>query len=278
MKEIFSYIDYREFLKDYYKENKEKTHFFSYRYFSNKAGIKSPVFFKLVAEGKRNLTAPMIEKFRIALKLNEKQSAFFRHLVMFNQAKTALDKQEHYAILRSMAHVVNEYVLAGDAYDYYDKWHTSVVRELLGLRDFKDDYKAMAAAVLPAIKPREAKEAVALLLKLGLIARRPDGSYRQTHAAISTGSKVLSLGVRNFNRRMTALAGQALDNVPMQARHVSGVTMGISPSCYDVLTTEINAFKERVIGIVNADQGSNAVYQMNIQLFPVSKSIDRNVL
>jgi len=116
MKPIFDYIDYRRFLKEYYAENKEAKSYFSYRFFSSRAGIKSPVFLKLVMEGKRNLTRPVIEKFCKALDFKEKDALYFRHLVLFNQGKTAQEKQEHYLVLKSMIGLVQEHIIESDFY------------------------------------------------------------------------------------------------------------------------------------------------------------------
>lgn len=271
MKTIFEYIDYRQYLKDYYTSSKEKRSYFSYRYFSRQAGVKSPVFLKLVIDGKRGLTGKMVEKFAHALKLNVKEATCFRHLVFFNQAKTAPEKQEHYLVLKSMADHVSEHVIGATLYDFYDKWYISVVRELVTLHDFKDNYAKMGAAVVPAITPAQARDAVEFLLKADLIARNEDGTYRQTKTAITTGQEVTSIAVRNFNRAMVQLAEKSLDSVPAARRHVSGVTMGISPECYNVLVAEINAFKDRVISIVNSDDHAAKVYQLNVQLFPLSR-------
>ena len=46
MRDLFEYINYRRYLADYYRSRKEELPAFSYRYFCNKAGIKSPVFLK----------------------------------------------------------------------------------------------------------------------------------------------------------------------------------------------------------------------------------------
>ena len=64
MNSIFSYIDYRKFLKDYYNSEKESKLYFSYRFFSQKAGIKSPVFLKEVYDGKKNLSRNMMESLK----------------------------------------------------------------------------------------------------------------------------------------------------------------------------------------------------------------------
>ena len=39
MPNIFGYLDYRDFLKDYYLEEKAKSPVFSFQYFANKAGF-----------------------------------------------------------------------------------------------------------------------------------------------------------------------------------------------------------------------------------------------
>jgi len=44
----------------------------------------------MIMDGKRNLGTPCIEQFAQALKLNKEESLFFRHLVLFNQAKTVM--------------------------------------------------------------------------------------------------------------------------------------------------------------------------------------------
>ena len=50
------HLDYRVFLGEYDKAAKENLPAFSYRYFSQKAGYRSPVFLKLVIDGQRNLS------------------------------------------------------------------------------------------------------------------------------------------------------------------------------------------------------------------------------
>jgi uncharacterized protein (TIGR02147 family) len=273
MKTIFKYIDYRIFLEDFYNEKKRSMHCFSYRYFAQKAGIKSPIFLKQVIDGKRNLTRRMIEQFIPALNLNKKESLFFKNLVLFNQARDAAEKQEHYSVMVSMMEYVNEHQLSADNYLYFEKWYTSVIRELICLHDFQDDHELIAGSVSPPIKTHEVKKTIALLLRLRLIARQKNGTYRQTNAAIISSDPMVALARRSFNGEMLDLARNANNALPPEERNISGITMGISKACYDVLLTEMAAFKERIKVIVNQDERSSRVYQLNLQLFPVSKNV-----
>ena len=273
MQSIFEFIDYRKYLDIYYKEQKEKTHFFSYRYFSQRAEIASPSFLKHVIDGKRNLTRPVIEKFSVALKLTPKEATYFRNLVLFNQAKTSAEKQEYYAVLRSMAGGVKEAVLNADQFDYFSSWYTPIVRELVTLHNFKNDYKRLAVSVSPAILPSEAKAAIKLLLRLNLIEQKEDGSFRQTNSAVVADSTVTSLAVRSFTKSMIERSKDALATVDRSERHISGLTMGVSHATFEVIAAEIDAFKDRLKIIVNQDQEGSRVYQLNISLFPVSENL-----
>ncbi|MBD3419193.1 MAG: TIGR02147 family protein [Chitinivibrionales bacterium] len=271
MKSIFDYIDYRRFLADYYATRKQESAAFSYRFFAQKAGIKSPVFLKQVIEGDRNLTDTMCERFMSALKLSDKQARYFSSLVKFNQARTSHQKQECYALLRSMMNRINERVLAPELYDYFDKWYNPVLRELFCMVKFDGDFKTIAKMVVPAITPAQAKKSLTLLLNLGLVQEVEPGRYMQNDKALGTGSEVISLAVRSFNREMIARAGEAVERFPLDRRHASGITLTCTPELYKAINAEIDAFKDRIVTLVNnSAEPHTQVCQLNVQLFPVS--------
>ncbi len=273
MKRIFSYIDYRVFLADFYNHKKQTTRYFSYRYFAQHSDIKSPAFLKEVIDGKRNLTPPMIDKFAKSLDLNKKESLFFRNLVLFNQARTANEKQEHYSVLLSMGDYVQEFQLSADHFSYFESWYHSIIRELVCLHDFKDNFSLLGKAVRPAISTRDAEKSVQLLLRLKLLVKQPDGTYAQSNQAIVSNDEMVALARRSFNSAMLERAKEANESLPTTKRNISSMTLGISPVCYDVLLTELAAFKERVKTIVTRDEHSSQVYQFNFQLFPISEDV-----
>ncbi len=271
MKPVFQYIDYRLFLRDYYSEKKATTRHFSYRYFCSKAGISSPVFLKLVMEGKSNISVEMIDKFTKALSFNKHESRFFKHLVQFNQAKTAEEKQDHYAVLVTMSNNVSRHVLGSEQFEYLSKWYNVVIRELICQHDFEDDFLALASSIVPPITKKEAATSVKLLLRIGLIVKQPDGTYRHTDRALATNREIAGPAIRAFNKTMIDLAKQAVDTIENTERNVSGMTVGLSKSSYDVLCAEIESFKDRIAAIVHNSADVDSVYQMNLQLFPVAR-------
>jgi uncharacterized protein (TIGR02147 family) len=274
LKSVFEFIDYRKYLEHHYSEKKKKNRKFSYRYFAMKAGITSPSFLKMVIDGKRNLTSAMIEKFCRALELDAKECKYFTYLVNFNQAKTAREKQDYYTALRSMGDMVKEEVLRINQYDYFDKWYTPIIRELLCLGDFQDDFDLLGRSVEPPVSPAEAKTAVQLLVKLGLVARKDNGRYGQTKLALAVDDTVVSMALRTYQEYALEHAKRSMYDIDKRVRHLSTLVLGVSPAAYGAMVEEIAAFKDRIKAIVHRDEASSRVYQFTLALFPVSKETD----
>ncbi len=278
MEKIFRYIDYRRYLDDYYAFMKESVACFSYRWFAQKAGISSSGLYQRVVKGERNLSAKTIEQFILGMDLSEKEAVYFRTLVAFNQAKSAQEKQHNYVLMQSMSDFVQEHQLAVDEYAYLSKWYLPVLREILTTLDFQKDFSVLAKSVEPNITAREAKRGVELLLRLGFVEESVNGLFSQRDTAIATGDnhgEMFGLACRSFNSTMLEHAQNSLLNHSVDKRFAAGITMGISEGAYDVIVQEYEAFRERVVSIVDRESTTDKVCQMSFQLFPVSKDLSK---
>ena len=272
MRSLFEYLDYRKYLADYYASKKKANRTFSYRVFNAKAGIASPVFFKLVIDGKRNLGLSSIDKFTNALGFNKKEGLYFKKLVLFDQTDSPEEKQELYNVLRSMRETVSQKTLSTTQYDYFSNWYNAVIRELITLYNYKDDFHLLANSVRPEITSNEAKASVELLLKLKLIKKDSIGTYEQVNTAIVAEGDIGLIAIRHFNRCMLLNALKAIDDIEVENRHISGLTMGISKQMHSIIRDEIDSFKEHIVKLVNNDRNSISVYQLNVQFFPLSRN------
>jgi uncharacterized protein (TIGR02147 family) len=267
---IFKFNDYREILKALIKQRKINRQVFSYRWFSKRAGLTSPNFLHLVVKEQRHLSAESIEKVIEIFQLNKEEGDFFRNLVHFNKAKN-LSEKEHFAaqLLRSRK-FQNEYPLSKDQFEYYSKWYNIPVREVLNLQNPPVGEEEISQCLLPSISISEAREALDKLLALELIEMK-DGQYKPTQESISTGHKFASYGVVQYHKKMMSLASEALDRFPGVDREISSVTLGMSKETFLKIKKEIEDFRSRLMEMAENDQNKEAIYQMNFQLFPLSK-------
>jgi uncharacterized protein (TIGR02147 family) len=272
MKSVEYYTDYRAFLSDYYKEKKTVSPLFSYRAFCRKAGLKSPSIYKEVASGKRGLTSETIVAFLKGLGLSPRDSRFFENLVLFNQAKNEESKKKYLAILRGLCYRKSQKQIPVHLFEYYENWYNPVIRELAVSMQWNDDYSMLAKAVVPAIKTSEARESVALLLRLGFIRKKPDGTYIQSDPDITTGAEVSSLAVRQLNRRYAQLGVESVDRFPPSKRDVSSVIMGIANDKLPMLKQEIADFRKRLVGLAGDGEGIDGYYAFVMEFFPVART------
>ncbi|MBD3239387.1 MAG: TIGR02147 family protein [Chitinivibrionales bacterium] len=270
MVNIYEYHDYRQYLRDYFAERKRTHKGFSHRAFLQKLEISSSGFLSNVMAGRSNLTTHLLHAFSRALNLSKTESAYFETMVLFTQAKTLEEKTEYFNRLvdqqRAKLKVLNETQLS-----LFSKWHYAIVRELLTVIEFDGDYARLTRLLDPPISVAQAREAVTVLEKIGLIARDDDGIYRNTaDDIVSTGDTPRSFEVRQFNAETIKQARRALERVPPDEREIATLTVTLSPDSFEQIRQEIRQFRKRLLKIARTERAPDHVAQININLFPVT--------
>lgn len=268
---IEHYDNYRVYLREFYEARKKQDRRFSHRYFAQKAGLTSPSHLKEVISGKRNLNSRTIPNFVKGLGLAEHEARYFLLLVKFNQSDDANEKQHYLNQLLTLKRTQTQTVVPLDHFDYYAHWYNVVVRELACTFRWHDDYTLLAASIMPAIKKKQAQESVAFLLDKGFLVRNTDGTYSQSSPSITSGAEVNSLAIRAYNRTMIQLAEKAIDNFSYSERDIQSLTIGISRDGYVKIKKEMQDFIKKIARVAIDDIQSDRVYNLNVQLFPLSK-------
>jgi len=268
---IYSYTSYRAFLGDYYRAAKENMPVFSYRYFSRRAGFSSPNFLKLVIDGKRNLGPDSIGRFARALKLERPERRFFSLLVAFEQAG---GPEERNAAFQRLV-VTRRFRLARrldtSFWEYLSTWYYPAVRELVGRSDFVEDPEWIAGQLVPPISPDEAGAALETLKKLELLVRDDEGRLVRKDVSLTTGHDVRSLAVGNYHRQMLARAAESIELVDSEYRELGALTVCVSRETAVELKRRVQAFRESLLDLCDADPDPEVVYQVNMQLFPLTQ-------
>jgi len=294
-----AFDDYRAYLRSmiaYLKTTKPQ---FSYRYFSRVAGFSSPNFLKLVAEGQRNLSPKSIAKFAKGLGLDQEEQETFETLVLLGQAQTDAERNRYYLRLRRQASSAAAIRLEEAQYRVYSLWYALPIREMLLLPDFQEDPNWMGRRLRPPVRGSDVKQALALLMEVGLVVRDEHGRLRPADTNISTGPRVRSLAVRNYHRAMLDLAVKSLDGVPLELRDITSLTLALTPAQYQEVRARIAKFRKELLemvgepkndashangaangnGAAHPENGTNGgtppekreVYQVGFQLFPITR-------
>ncbi len=270
MPNIFTYINYRKFLKDSFQERKAETPHFTYRYLAEQAGFNSAGFFTNIIQGKRNISLEMAGNFARVFNLNKKEAGYLELLVLSDQAKTQSEKK--YYLQQAICERNTKFKAKELNIDeFYDKWYYSAVRELAILLPNPEDCKTLAKSVSPSITPAQAKKSLKLLTTLGLLVKGPDGTYTQADPFITSGRSVNAAMLANYHMQMAELAKHAIDKYPKDKRNISTLTLGLSPASYAKIVEKLRDFRKELLEITSAEKNPENAYHINFHLFPISK-------
>ena len=222
--DIFSYDDYRSFLRDAFRELKSVSKAFSHRYFAKKAGIASAGFVTLVINGQRNLSTRTLMKFCEGLKLTQPEKEYFEHLVHFTQANSSEEKAVFYKRMLKYRKNQSTKLLENYQYEYWSNWFFPAIRELALLDTFELDADWISKELGGQITVTQAQHALDVLFKLKLLNVSKDGNIEVANMSVTSGSEVVSLAIMNFHREMMRKAEHSLDSVKASLRDISSVT------------------------------------------------------
>lgn len=268
---VFDYTDFRAFLADYYATQKAQRPSFSFRAFARRAGFASPNFLKLVIDGRRNIGDESIPRFIRALGLDREEGRFFTSLVGFGQSRTVEDRNQHFEKIAASRRFRAARKIDGALFEYLSHWYMPAIRELAARPDFHEDPKWISVQLLPPIRPADAKRALATLVTLGLLVRDAQGRLCRGEPTLTTGHDVQSLSVVNYHRQMLERAASALEALPASRREFGAMTVCVRASTVAELKERIRRFCEEVLELSDRDAEPDAVYQINVQLFQLSR-------
>jgi uncharacterized protein (TIGR02147 family) len=267
---IYTYLDYRVFLRDAYARLHARNRAFNYVAVCKKVDLKSPSHITAILKGTRNIPERLIDPFARAFSLNKKESRYFYWLVCYNQAKTHSKKDEAFQKLLSF-HSSDSTIINPQIYTYFSHWYHPVIRELVALIAVtRDDYHRVAHALQPRITPAAAQRALSLLERLGIISITTQGVYTRTDKVLTTGEGWRSIIINNYQRAAMDLARKAVERFAAHERDISTLTLSISEETFSRMREKIASLRKELLDMARADTNAQRIYQCNFQLFPVS--------
>jgi uncharacterized protein (TIGR02147 family) len=269
MDSIYTYFDYRKYLKDLFESKKDQNSALSLRAIASRIGINSGTLVRIL-NGERNISKKLVPPFANFLKLKEKETLYFISLVEFNQVKNNEKRRLLYDQLITLR---NEYrkPMDPDKFEYYENWYNVVIRELLNFFPLNGNFDEIAKMIEPEISAVQAKKAITTLQRIKFIKKLENGDYKPEQNFVTTGAAWRSVAIDSFQKAMMENGVTALDRIQKEKRDFSTMTMSFSNDGFMKVRQILKRAREEIAAIEETDKGRNQVFQINFQLFPLSK-------
>lgn len=278
---IFDYTDYRGFLKDALQALKDRDPKFSQRWVLQRLGVKSSGWLADMLAGRRNLSRTQSSLFSGLLALSAREEMYFQTLVDYDQARTLPEKNRCYEKLLTF-HEIPKDLVDPDRFEYFSHWWVPAIREYLLVEPYRGNPEKLARKLRPAITTAQAKAAVELLERLGMVKRYASGELRPAVEHVKKQSQFSApVHYYRYLKAQMELGLGAMESIPKEERDISAVTVTLSEEGFAALREELKELRRKMVQLSENEnrkfwQGvegdSRRVYQAVLELFPVSNT------
>ena len=272
MVDVLEDLEYRDFLKDWFAESKKDNPFTSYRYLSQKTGV-DPAWLVRVFQKGGHLNEDSLPVFIRLCKLDDRRAEYFKTLYRFNKTKAKQALSELYYKLMELREMETR-VLTEPELAYFGSWSCAALRALIGITKDTSDIPELASHLNPPISHDEARSALEILKKLGLVAPDGNGGWNITDQILSTGGEVKSRAVRDFHRHTIELAQESIDRHKPEERDISSVVFTAAEDDLPEIKHRIEEFRRGLLQFARKSERADRVYAMNIAMFPLSDRVE----
>lgn len=279
MPDLSEYMDYRLFLADFYLAKKRLTRMsirpYSYAIFSAAADIKSPNYLKMIIEAKRNLSLDMVSKFAKACAFNKAQTDEFRLLVIFNQSEDPADR--NYALKQLSEYRVEQKLKQGQldrkVFEKVPNWIGWIIYALVDQEGVSFESAQLKDLLRGKASESEINDALENLIKSGELVRDIETQKIVKGKPTEAPEEIPAALVRKLQMQLMYLGLESLYQDTATEREFGSLTLSLTEKEFEDIKFKLRQLrkslhKENAIARMNTK--GERVYQLNLQLFPVS--------
>lgn len=278
---LSEYMDYRLFLADFYLAKKAITKTairpYSYAIFSAAADIKSPNYLKMIIEAKRNLSLDMVVKFARACAFNKAQTDEFRLLVSFNQAEDPADR--NYALKQLSEYRVEQKLKHGEfdrkVFEKVPNWIGWIIYALVDQDGVTFETNQLKDLLRGKASESEINEALENLIKSGELVRDPLTLLISKGRSTEAPEEIPSALVRKLQMQLMYLGLESLYQDSTTEREFGSLTLSLTEKEFEDIKFKLRQLRKSLHkdnSIARMASKGERVYQLNLQLFPVSNA------
>lgn len=272
MNTIYAYTDYREYIRDFCTEKRRKNSAFSMRCAAEKCGVPSGTFTRII-NGTRGIGPSLLPVFTEWLGLKHLEADYFKLLVKFQNCSSDADREKYYSeILEYRSQMRNR--IPEEKFNLFENWYTIALFELIKIFPEIADPGKLGSLLVPSVNETRVANALEILEKNGFIKRTANG-YSVVSEFLTTGDYWESAAIHAFQRMMCSLGTEALVRIPKDERDISTLSISVSEESVEKIAEILRQTRNKIKTVEQNDKNPKKVYQVNLQLFPISRDPDQ---
>jgi uncharacterized protein (TIGR02147 family) len=269
---VRQFNSYREYLRSFYLYKKLSKPGFSFRKFSDIAGIKSPNFLHLVMSGRRNMSEDMGLQVSKAMGLMGAERSYF--MAMIKQANARRPEEvadANRGLLRAVNRLVGKDLTTASS-KILSHWHHCVVKELALLPDFEPSGEWISKKLRGLVGARQAEESLELLLEAAVLCKDDEtGQFEVREPMLDTGDSLDFARVLKHHLQTLDVWKSLLPTLGQDERELGMLVFPVSKRKLPQLKERIRQFQKDMVEWLQEEQEPDSVMQLGTYLLPLTE-------
>lgn len=280
---LADYLDFRLYLLDYYnyrrEQSKNDVRVYSYGMFASAANIKSPHYLKLIIEGQRNLSDEMMLKFAKALGFNKEQTEEFKLLVAYGQSTEPSERNVYLKQLNELRviHQLKSGEINQKIWDKFPNWIGWILYTMMDQKGVDLALSDLKLLLRGKATEDEIDEALEQLIRSGRLVRDPETQKIAKPTQFQdTTEEIPPILIRSLQSQLMYLGLEALFKESPTDREFGSLTLSLTQAEFEDLKFQLRKFRKTLYkdnSIARKQSQGERVYQLNLQLFPVTDPV-----
>jgi uncharacterized protein (TIGR02147 family) len=271
--DLYAFTDFREFLVSWLKARPQR----SYGSLAKKMGCSKSLVAAIVT-GDRVLQDHWIAPLVRATGLDEAEARYFRDLVEVMDSSHRDRRQAAMTRVTGTQRFRKANSASVATWRLYSCWYYGAILELARSPGFNGVPADIIARLGPALTLEQVEEALESLRELGLLRQEPTGEWTVSEVVLTSGHEIhkelVNLALYRLYPELLELAVESLDRVPGERRRFAFATVGIPRAALPDYKRLVSSFMEQVIALSTKEGEVEEVYQIGVQLFPVTNEVE----
>ncbi len=267
---LFDHTQYCDYLAELFQAIKDQHRSYSYSQFAEDLGFPRSNVIWMVITGRRRLSPTATERVLQSLKFKLASRRYFLSMVKHNNASKPRERDRWLSEMIDIKSSAMRDYEDRHRLEYFSQWYYPVIREMVGLKEFRSDPHWIAEQLFMKLMPKQAEHALELLERLQLI-RWDEGAKRhvQTGGQIRPTRTVGPLAAVRYHEKMCDIAKESVTRVPAKLRDLNTLTVRLSAEKAAQVQAKLREACELAFALEESSQADDddGIYQINTQIF-----------
>lgn len=231
----------------------------------------APAWATMVLNGQRRLQPYLADVVADVLDLGEGQRLELRARVDMSQANSVTARRHAERYLSELDEQRTAETVGDDVMEHLSRWYVGAILELARCDGYRPEPRWIASTLYPQIRPEEAKGALRLLQRLGLV----DDGYQLVDGASAEAPRPLTDEVGERERESLEVAVLSFEELPSAERFVHSTVVALDEARFSALRQSLQQQCATALGKATRSCATpNRLYRVTVSAFPASLPSD----